>query len=363
MDWQLIRMERNEQDPHGLEAFLRRLEQEIGGGPITGFTFLQDAREMLAFSRKIERATLLSEARAPLYVGFQTAAKLDGESERYGHLLEHGAVTLGFGTDFPATQVADDVSSWTSLRSDREMVENQWFLVTRGPEPIAFVGWEVSAADLWGKGGITSPGKQFAGFVSDDQRAVDALIKYLDGVRSDHSHRPVSNVTEAIGSSHPKVTMLIADDGRRPGLRRAFDAALSGAFGASKILLFDLSAASYLLNPYPNSEAEWRKPHTARMLRNALGRSYLADMVDELATKGIEAHAVLPEHVGFKHLAELSDALNVDLLVIPEEFTGPSLIDRLRGNSVNAIGRTRARVIVEGEAQVPVRQAVGAGSA
>ena len=75
--------ERSEQDPHGLQAFLQRLEQNLGGGPITGFTFLQDAREMLVFSRKIESATLLSQARALLYVGFQTAAKLDGEWERY----------------------------------------------------------------------------------------------------------------------------------------------------------------------------------------------------------------------------------------------------------------------------------------
>ena len=85
---------------------------------------------------------------------------------------------------------------------------------------LAFAGWEVSAADLWGKGGITSPGKQFAGFVSDDQRVVDALIKCLDEVRSNRSHGPVSNVAEAVGSSHPKVTMLIADDGRRPHHRR-----------------------------------------------------------------------------------------------------------------------------------------------
>lgn len=220
----------------------------------------------------------------------------------------------------------------------------------------------MSDAKLWGKGGITSPGKQFAGFVSDDQGVIDAIIKYLDGVRSDHSYLPASNVTEAIGAARPKLTMVIADDGHRPSLRRAFNAALSGAFGESKILLFDLSAASYLVNPYPNNADEWRKPHTAQRLRKALGRSYLADMIDELAIKGIGAQAVLPEHVGFKHLGELSDALNVDLLVIPEEFTNPSLIDRLRGNSLNALGRLRARVIVEGEVSSPIRQAVGVGS-
>ncbi len=356
MDWKLLAAERSEQDPYGLTAFLRRLEDELGaGGSLTGFTFLNDAREMLTFSRNIEQTMLASDASGPLYVGFQTAAKLEGETERYRHMFEHRVRTHGFGTGNPAPGALDVVSSWDALPEHHAALENQWFLVTSDPDPVAFVGWEVSDRSIWGEGGITASGKAFVGFVSDEARVVDAVIEHLETVRVGGGEPLKSNVTRALSGFQPKRTMIVVDDGRRPYLRRAFDVALSGAFGPSKIYLFDLSAASYLVNPYPNNEEEWRRPHSSRMLRRALGRGYLADLIDELADRGIEAEAVLPEGVGFKRLAELSDQLNVDLVVLPEEFTQPALIDRLRGNSVSSLGSPRARLIVE-RADPPQRE-------
>ena len=357
MDWKLLAAERSEQDPYGLSAFLHRLEDELASGnSLTGFTFLNDAREMLTFSRNIEQTMLAADARGSLYVGFQTAAKLEGETERYRHMFEHRVQTHGFGTGNPAPDAFDVVSSWAALPQHHAALENQWFLVTSDPEPVAFVGWEVSDKTIWGEGGISAPGKIFVGFVSDEARVVDAIIEHLETVRTGGGETLESNVKQALSGFQPKCTMIVVDDGKRPYLRRAFDVALSGAFGRSKIYLFDLSAASYLLNPYPNDEKEWRRPHSGRMLRRALGRGYLADLIDELADRGIEAEAVLPEGVGFKRLAELSDHLGVDLVVLPEEFTKPALVDRLRGNSVSALGSPRARVIVE-RADLPQRVA------
>jgi hypothetical protein len=348
MDWKLLAAERSEPDPYGLTAFLHRLEDELGAGDsLTGFTFLNDAREMLAFSRNIEQTMLASDARGPLYVGFQTAAKLEGETERYRHMFEHRVQTHGFGTGNPAPDGSDVVSSWTSLPVHHAALENQWLLVTSDPEPIAFVGWEVSDRTVWGEGGISASGKVFVGFVSDEKRVVDAIIQHLETVRAGGGETLKSDVAQALSGFQPKRTMIVVDDGKRPYLRRAFEVALNGAFGGSNVYLFDLSAASYLVNPYPNDEDEWRRPHTSGTLRRALGRSYLADLIDELAVRGIEAEAVLPEGVGFKRLAESSDRLGVDLVVLPEEFTRPALIDRLRGNSVSALGSPRARVIVE----------------
>jgi hypothetical protein len=348
MEWKLLVSERRKDDPYGLNGFLRRLQDECNDGvALTGFTFLHDAREMLMFSRTIEQTMLASGSRGPLFVGFQNAAKLEGEIERYRYMFEHNVLTYGFGTGVPGGSAQAVVSQWAALSEQHAALENQWFLVVRDPEPIAFVGWEVSDRAIWGEGGITAPGKAFVGFVSDEGRVVDAIIRHLEGVRPGDEDGRDSDLAKALNGKEPKRAMILVDDGKRPYLKRALDAALGGVFGRSKVYLFDLSAASYLVSPYPSHEPVWREPQSPRSLRQAFGRSYLADLIDELGNRGIEAQAVLPDGVGFKKLREMSDALNVDLVVMPEEFTQPGLIDRLRGNTIAALGSPRARVVVE----------------
>lgn len=89
MDWELRQSEATFGDPYGLESFLYGLDREFrphGDDPLRGFNFLHDARQMLDFSRKIERELLTSGGPGALYVGFQNDQKLVAESQRYRRL-------------------------------------------------------------------------------------------------------------------------------------------------------------------------------------------------------------------------------------------------------------------------------------
>jgi len=122
---------------------------------------------MLGYTRQIERALVVAEAAGPLYVGFQTVTKVPGETARYRRLRQEGVNVRGFGEGAIDSADRYGLRGRTALTPDHERLENQWFLVSLAPEPIAFVGWEISAEDRWGRDGITAPGKCFAGFITD----------------------------------------------------------------------------------------------------------------------------------------------------------------------------------------------------
>ncbi|MEO8458237.1 MAG: hypothetical protein ABI559_10530 [Chloroflexota bacterium] len=213
-------------------------------------------------------------------------------------------------------------------------------MVSATPEPVAFVGWEVSPEGIWGKGGISSPDKVFAGFVSGDERVVAALIAHLDDVRLDRPGDEISDnrLSEIIQGADPRRIIALVDEGQRPFLKRGLSAIAesAGELGA-ELYLYDLSAASYLVNPYPSDEGYWKKPHGASTLRRALGRSSLANLVDAAATKTPVVKGVLPNKVGFAHLADWCKSEDIDTVIIPVEFTRPSLIERLQGLSLEAL--------------------------
>ncbi|MEO8458238.1 MAG: hypothetical protein ABI559_10535 [Chloroflexota bacterium] len=99
MEWRLKEEEANGIDVFGLGAFVKRLEQAVphGGERLKGFTFLQDAKLMLSFTREIEQDLLAAQTLGPLYVGFQSAGKLENEAERYHRMKSHGVTVYGFG--------------------------------------------------------------------------------------------------------------------------------------------------------------------------------------------------------------------------------------------------------------------------
>jgi hypothetical protein len=107
---------------------------------------------MFAATREIERA--VSAPGTTLYVGFQRAEKLHGEASIYRHLTGQGVQVIAFGTGTP-TQVPE--VRWVRLPEDHGALANQWFLVTQTPEPIAFVGFEISPPDRIGVGGQPTP--------------------------------------------------------------------------------------------------------------------------------------------------------------------------------------------------------------
>ncbi len=152
---------------------LGRVQQELGG-PLTGTRFLYDARDMLAATREIEAA--VHGSGTVLFVGFQRAEKADGEAAVYRELVEGGVRVVGFGTGAPRGVPG---LRWVALPEDQAALQNQWFLVTEAPEPIAFVGFETSPAERFGRVGVTDPSLTFTCFVSDDHRLVTALTSHL----------------------------------------------------------------------------------------------------------------------------------------------------------------------------------------
>ena len=233
---------------------------------------------------------------------------------------------------------AGGLAHWKTLPADHSLLENQWFLISLAPEPIAFVGWEVSADETWGEGGISAPDKTFAGFVSGDLRVVEAMIGHLEDVRLDREESSDDRLKDAIAEVNPRRIIALVDEGQRSYLARTLPevAAAAGEAGA-ELFLYDLSAASYLVSPYPDEDERWKTPKMAPALRRAYGRSNLANLVDAAGTKASSVRGILPEKVGFAHLAEWCKREDIDTVVIPVEFSRPSLLDRLQGLSLQSL--------------------------
>jgi hypothetical protein len=161
----------------GVVDLLRRAQRELGGGPLTGTRFLYRARDMLAATREIEAA--VRGADTTLFVGFQRADKLEGEAAVYRGLVAAGVRVTAFGTGEPR----DDLGvRWVRLPEDHTAIQNQWLLVTEQPEPIAFVGFETSPPERFGRAEVGDPSRSFAGFVTGDRRLVRAIAEHLEGI-------------------------------------------------------------------------------------------------------------------------------------------------------------------------------------
>lgn len=179
MDWQR-RPSDEEGDPTGLADLLRRAQDAVGEEPLLGTRFVHDADEMLRATREIESS--VSGVASTLWVGFQRAEKLVEEFDVYRDLTRHGTEVQAFGEGEP--DVAEQLPglTWTSLPRQPYAFENQWFLVTRKPEPVVFAGFETSPEVVRGKGGAGSPAKNWEGFVSSDDRLVDLVVGHLESV-------------------------------------------------------------------------------------------------------------------------------------------------------------------------------------
>ena len=191
MEWTINDNDILLRDFSGVEGLIERMEKELRGGgtPIEGFRFLSDASEMLDFSREIEREVRDSPSGADLYAGFQTSERLVGEATRYRRLVRAGVKVQAFGHCALETPPEGLKGIWTPLQRHTRSLENQWFLVSSHPAPIAFVGWETSPEKMFGVGGITAPGKHFRGFITNDCRVVHAIIAHLESVRAREARR------------------------------------------------------------------------------------------------------------------------------------------------------------------------------
>ena len=161
----------------GVLDLLRRAQGELGGGPLTGTRFLYHVPDMLAATREIEAAVRGHDT--TLLVGFQRAGKLVSEAATYRDLVAAGVRVTAFGTGEPAEPTG---VTWVPIPEDQAALQNQWLLVTEQPEPIAFVGFETSAPDHFGRASVADPGRSYTGFVTGDRRLVRAIAEHLEAI-------------------------------------------------------------------------------------------------------------------------------------------------------------------------------------
>lgn len=222
--------------------------------------------------------------------------------------------------------------------------------MTLQPDPLAFVGWEVSDESMWGAGGITAPGKQFVGFVSDDLRVVQAFIRYLDQVReaTKAAAGEPRGLRQVLREANSRRVLILVDDGKRAFLKRGLDRLMEAGLPKEiNAFLYDLSAESYLVNPYPEGTSEHRAMK-AQELRQSFGRAHLADLIEKLETDGFRAYGILPWGVGFGHLADWCLREKIDTVIMPSEYTRPSLIDQLKGYQLDVLrSKIDGRIILE----------------
>jgi hypothetical protein len=160
----------------GVLDLLRRAQRDLGGDPLTGTRLLYRTRDMLAATREIEAAA--RGAAVSMFVGFQRAEKLEAEADTYRDLVASGVRVTAFGTGEPTRPTGVD---WVPIPEDQAALQNQWLLVSERPEPIAFVGFETSDPERFGRVGVGG-GRSFTGFVTGDRRLVQAIAGHLEAI-------------------------------------------------------------------------------------------------------------------------------------------------------------------------------------
>ena len=342
MDWTITESDILLRDFSGVEGLIERMDKELraGGTPIEGFRFLSDASEMLDFSREIEREVRDSPSGADLYVGFQTSDRLTGEAKFYRRMVRAGVKLAAFG-QCPLEETPEGLEGvWTPLPKDMRALENQWFLVSSHPTPIAFAGWETSPEKMFGVGGISSPGKQFRGFITNDCRVVHAMIAHLEGVRAREAKR-----ADGEGAVRRVLAVTSLDDSPEYAVVRSCAAGLAAADGG-EVVLFEITAASFLVSPYPEeNRRQWIRTLGEPELRR-LGRSPVAKQMEVIRARGARAQAILPTSHGFRHLAEWAEREDADLILIPVSLVNPGLFERLRGYSLRTLLEHTSRPVL-----------------
>jgi hypothetical protein len=310
-------------DP-GLRALL---EQAAGRRALRGTHFVNDAREMLLATREIEAAA--RDDGVVLHVGFQDAARLDDEVDVYRELQKRADV-VAFGVGEPDARL--DNVEWVAVPRDRHALHNQWFLVLQGTERLAFVGFETSPPKYFRRGPSYNEGRTWEGFTTDDEGLIDHLIQRLEHARS-------------LATRRPTAWFLVAtDDGGDPRYAAVRDAALADARDeGAGVVLYDRSTESYLTNPYPSgpwsSEDAALSPswELSPASLDAIGRGYLAQQVRDAEAVGVVTVAHLAVDRGAKALREAVGRYTPDVVYLPAHVSEPSLLDRVRGNTLTTL--------------------------
>lgn len=134
--------------------------------------------------------------------------------------------------------------------------------------------------------------------------------------------------------------LIATDDGSElysENLRAGLE--LARAAGA-RVVLYDRSSESYLVDPYP--VGAWSSSGDAVSAASvmdvgtlrSLGRGYLAEQLSAARMTNPDAIAYLAMGHGAQALAEAVQRFSPDLLVLPAAMSRPTLVDRLRRNTL-----------------------------
>ena len=294
MEWTITEKDVSLKDVTGVEGLILRMDRALraGGTPIEGFRFLNSSAEMFRYSQEIEKEVLARPAGACLYTGFQVPDKLLAESRKYQRLIRAGVKVVAFGQGMLPESPDGLGELWTPLEANNRALENQWFLVSSAPVPIAFVGWETSPEPLFGRGGLTAPGKQFKGFATNDERVVHAVIAHLESVRAKATREFAQPGAGRKTNRIMAITRM--DDAPEYAAVRSRASAMAVPIGGC-VVLFEISAASYLVSPYPEeNRQQWiktlREPELRRLGAFPFGEAALRHTLRRSRRRGHLAH-------------------------------------------------------------------------
>ena len=130
--------------------------------------------------------------------------------------------------------------------------------------------------------------------------------------------------------------MTSLDDSPQYAVVRSCAAGLAAADGG-EVVLFEITAAPYLVSPYPEeNRRQWVRALGEPDLRR-LGWSQMARQMEVIKSRGAGAQTILPTSGGFRHLAEWAEREDADLILIPVSLVNPGLFERLRGYSLKTL--------------------------
>ncbi|MFN0094767.1 MAG: DICT sensory domain-containing protein [Dehalococcoidia bacterium] len=372
----------------GIYEIGRRLAERLGRFP-EATAFVHDPREMLRVTRRVEANAKTGN----LLSGFQTSKKFDVEAARYRQLVAANTHVTVYGTGRPVVDIPG--VDYRQLRPHTRRLENQWFLVSDAPLPIAFVSWELGDPGTFGVGGAAAEGKLFVGFISEDPDVVGELIRALTSVsglgerelegyrarreeskalgapteaapvaalsdepvsRLDHVDPMAESVIAAVAALAPPATGAAEGAVVVPVGRGDSDAALHLAIAVAKaegrsLVLVERSGEGLFSSPYGDlrgdDDLRPRKDELfgARLARRE-GRGATASAIDAASFLGVRAGGWFPTAAGGDGLRAALKRFNGALLVLPAETRQPSIGERIRGMTIEKLQRLGVPVLV-----------------
>ena len=124
----------------------------------------------------------------------------------------------------------------------------------------------------------------------------------------------------------------------------------------ARVILYDRSSESYFVDPY--SSGPWTADVESGSGREGLlepkdlellGRHYLALQVTQSRRAGVDAFAYLSSKPGPRGMAGVVKRLGVDVVVLPAKVAQASLIERVRGNTLDRFRESLSVEIMLGD--------------